>query len=67
MPTFPSPKKDVTRARVPTVVKGMLRNPLVGDVDCIEQLDHNYTVNPRRRIPPPPVAAPSPRRKKKSS
>lgn len=63
MPRFPSPKKDVTRGRVQTVVKGMLRNPLVGDVDCMEQTDHKYTINPRPRVEPP-KAKPTTRKKR---
>ncbi len=39
MPRFPSPKKDVTRGRVPTVVKGMLRKRFL----IVPGLDGRFT------------------------
>ena len=67
MPRFPSPKKSVERSRVGTVVGMMLRNPEVGDVDCMEQTDHKFTVNPRPRIPKPVALTPAPPRRKKKA
>ena len=50
---LPRPRTNVPRDQVHVIVDLMLRNPEVGDIDCIEQLNHNYTVRPRPRIPPP--------------
>jgi len=64
MARFPSPIKGVPRSRVGKVVQTLLTNPDVGDVDCVEQLDHDYTIRPRRRIPAPEPAPPRRSRKK---
>jgi hypothetical protein len=54
---LPQPKKNVPRNEVHTVVKLMLLDPNVGDVDCLEQPDHDYSVRPRPRIAAPVVTA----------
>ncbi len=49
----PRPRSNVPRDRVVDVVRLFLGNPDVGDVDCVEQGNHAYTVRGRGRIPPP--------------
>ena len=47
--TMPSIRKDVPRDQVHTIVKRMLQNPEVGDIDCVEQPNSNYTIKPHKR------------------
>ena len=47
--TLPSTRTDVPRGQVHVVVEMMLMNPEVGNIDCIEQPDRNYTVRPNAR------------------
>ena len=49
----PRTKSNVPRDRVADVVGLFLGNPDVGDVDCVEQTNHAYTVRARGRIPTP--------------
>jgi len=46
---FPKPIKDVPRNRVHAVVKTMLMDKDVGNVNCRERKDGTYTVTPRPR------------------
>jgi len=52
---LPRTRKNVPRARVDDVVRLFLSNPEVGDVDCIEQNNHQYTIRARGRIDMPPA------------
>ncbi len=47
---LPRTKTNVPRDRANEAVELMLMNPGVGDVDCMEQTDHRYTVRPRPRV-----------------
>lgn len=46
---FPLPATGVPREFVGTRVKAMLQNLDVGDVECTEQVDGQYTIIPRPR------------------
>jgi len=46
---MPNERQDVPRDQVHTVVKIMLQNPEVGDIDCVEQPNSNYTIKPHKR------------------
>jgi hypothetical protein len=46
---IPNERQDVPRDQVHTVLKIMLQNPEVGDIDCVEQPNSKYTIKPHRR------------------
>ena len=46
---MPNEREDVPRDAVHTVVKIMLQNPEVGDIDCVEQPNSKYTITPYQR------------------
>ena len=46
---LPSPRSNVPRGEVHMAVKAMLLNPDVGNVDCVEQADGNYSVTPHAK------------------
>ena len=47
---FPPTRTDVPRDEVHSIVRAMLLNPDVGDVECEEQSDGKYTVRPKPRV-----------------
>jgi len=52
---LPRTRKNVPRARVDDIVRLFLGNPEVGDIDCIEQSNHQYTIRARGRTQMPPA------------
>jgi hypothetical protein len=46
---MPNERENVPRDQVHTVVKIMLQNPEVGNIDCVEQTNSNYTIKPHQR------------------
>ena len=46
---FPSIREDVPRDEVHGIVRLMLLNPEVADVECRRQADGKYTVTPSKR------------------
>ena len=49
---LPSERTDVPRNQVHILVEMMLQDLEVGDIDCTEQSDGNYTLRPHPRSSP---------------
>lgn len=46
---LPSERTGVPRDQVHVIVKAMLLDSGVGDIDCVEQSDGKYTIRPHPR------------------